>query len=93
MKISDEKLAKMANFFKDYSSITVSTTDDEPVVITVAKYKYGNNTVTSAQVNFLKSLVNYQSTSNLMKMNKFATSTIINFAKRCNNFYPYVVVK
>lgn len=93
MKISDEKLAQVADFFKDYSSISISTTDTDPVVITVAKYKYGKNAVTSAQVNFMKSLVNYKSTSNLMKMNKFAASAIINYAKKCEDFYPYVEVK
>lgn len=74
-------LEEARTYFEKLNSVEVKASDIYDIEIEVVRYRHGSNQATSAQVNYLTSLVSYKSKSNLMKLNKYAASAIISFAK------------
>lgn len=77
--------------FAKLSSMTV-TEENGNIVINVAKYRGNTNTASAAQVDFIKDLYDYQSSSNLRKLNKFAASALIRVGKELQKMGETVYV-
>lgn len=77
--------------FEKLSSVTVAE-EDGNIVINVAKYRGNGNAASAAQVDFIKDLYDYQSSSNLRKLNKFAASALIRVGKELQKMGETVYV-
>lgn len=84
---------EIKNQYSNLKSLTVID-NEEYITLKGARYRYGNNHATSAQIDYVENLdnVDYQSTSNLMKGNKWFMSACISIAKRYENVEFYVVI-
>lgn len=95
--IAEEEAEKVRDFFAPLKSVTVAfgdKPDEYDVYVFCVRYRHGVNGATSAQVDMIAnylSNVHCQSKSNVMKLNKWAASKIIDFAKNQGQKYSIYV--
>lgn len=92
--LSHAEIEKIREFFEKLKSVKLDFAENEEqydVYIKCVRYRGIENCVSGAQVDYIKRLAGYKSSSNLYKLNKFAASKIIDFCLKNEKKYSVYV--